>query len=278
MRDLPREGGQSSVWTVEAPPEDGRRVVAARIDGFACRFAYPLDDDERLRLVAVLATAARAKSVAPDGGVLGGRAAIWRHEVPSVGPVVIKEYRRGGLLRFIRRRYYVRFRTVRPEREFRNLLAARAAGLNVPDPVACFSRGVLLYRGWLATRFIPGRSLVEVVRSDLAALPVLMVDLTRQVGLLIRNRVAHVDLHPGNVRVDTAGTLYLLDFDRAILSTRSPEDLRTQYDVRWRRAVAKHGLPVVLADSFSAGLRDLSLDRVDARGLGEQPCPDGSGG
>ena len=46
----------------------------------------------------------------PNGGVLSGRAAIWRHEIPSIGSVVIKEYRRGGMLRFIRRRHYVRFR------------------------------------------------------------------------------------------------------------------------------------------------------------------------
>ena len=277
MRDVRSDGVNSGGLPRGVASADGRRIVRTRIDGFTCHFAYPLGEDERLRLVATLATAARARFVAHNGGALSGRAAIWQHEIPSVGSVVIKEYRRGGLFRFVRRRHYVRFRTPRPEREFRNLLAARAAGLNVPDPVACFSRGVLLYRGWLATRFIPGRSLVDVVSADAAALPALMADLTRQVGLLIRNRVAHVDLHPGNVRVDNAGTPYLLDFDRAIVFTRTLEELREQYDVRWRRAVEKHGLPGVLADSFSEGLNGLPIAIVDQRRLGERPCPDGSG-
>ncbi|MBE3133134.1 MAG: hypothetical protein IMZ55_06655 [Acidobacteria bacterium] len=235
-----------------------RPIVRTRIDGFTCHLAYPLSEDERRQLIASLATPARARAVPPSGGVLSGRAAIWRHEIPSIGSVVIKEYRRGGMLRFIRRRYYVRFRTARPEREFNNLMTARAAGLNVPDPVACFSRGALFYRGWLATRFIPGRSLVDVVSTDTGALPALMDDLMRQVRLLIKNRVAHVDLHPGNVLVDATGTLYLLDFDRAIVSTKSLQELRDQYDVRWKRAVEKHGLPGMLADRFSAGLYGLS--------------------
>jgi 3-deoxy-D-manno-octulosonic acid kinase len=162
------------------------------------------------------------------------------------------------MLRFFRRRHYVRFGNTRPEREFSNLRMAHAAGLNVPEPVASVSRGALLYRGWLATRLIPGRNLVDLSSSDTDALPALMEDLTRQVELLIQRRVAHVDLHPGNVLVDATGTLYLLDFDRAIVFKRSLDELRHQYDVRWRRAVEKHRLPCILSDCFSEGLRRLS--------------------
>jgi 3-deoxy-D-manno-octulosonic acid kinase len=191
--------------------------------------------------------------------VLAGRSAISRRELPPVGAVVIKEYRRGGMLRFIRRRYYVRRGATRPERELRNLLAARAAGLNVPEPIVSVSRGLLVYRGWLVTRLIVGRSLVDVVRSGTDGVPELVDDLTRQVGLLIDRRVAHVDLHPGNVLIDEAGTVFLLDFDRATVFSKPIEELRRQYDVRWRRAVEKHGLPAILADRFSEGLSRLSL-------------------
>jgi 3-deoxy-D-manno-octulosonic acid kinase len=229
-----------------------------RIEGFICHFAYPLSVEERRQIVRTLAAGARGRAAAANGRVLGGRAATWRHEVPSVGSVLVKEYRRGGMLRFIRRRHYVRFRMARPEREFNNLRAAHAAGLNVPEPVAYFSRGLLFYRGWLATRFIEGRSLVDVVSADAAAIPALVGDLTRQVELLIENRFAHVDLHPGNVLVDAAGTLYLLDFDRASTFTKPVDELRQQYDVRWKRAVEKHGLPGILAERFSAGLRGRS--------------------
>jgi len=240
-------------------PGGDRPIVRTRIDGYTCHIAYPLSEDESRQLVVSLATPAVARAVPPNGGALNGRAAIWRHEIPSVGSVVIKEYRRGGMLRFIRRRHYLRVRTTRPEREFHNLRIARAAGLNVPDPVASISRGALFYRGWLATRFIHGRNLVDLVTADPGALPALMEDLTRQVGLLVRNRIAHVDLHPGNVLVGEAGGIYLLDFDRAVIFNKPIEELRQHYEVRWRRAVEKHGLPAVLADRFSEGLSRLSL-------------------
>ena len=235
-------------------PGGDRPIVRTRIDGYTCHIAYPLSEDESRQLVVSLATPAVARAVPPNGGALNGRAAIWRHEIPSVGSVVIKEYRRGGMLRFFRRRHYLRVSTTRPEREFHNLRIARAAGLNVPDPVASISRGALFYRGWLATRFIPGRNLVDLVAADPGALPALMEDLTRQVGLLVRNRIAHVDLHPGNVLVDATGTLYLLDFDRAGVFPGSPEELRHQYNLRWKRAVEKHGLPGILAVRFAEGL------------------------
>jgi len=179
--------------------------------------------------------------------------------MPSIGTVVVKEYRRGGMLRFIRRRFYVRLGATRPEREFRHLRAAREAGLNVPEPVVSISRGWLVYRGWLVTRLIVGRSLVESLSSGLEDLPRALDDLTRQVGLLIERRVAHVDLHPGNVFIGDGGTVYLLDFDRAQAFTKPIEELRRQYDIRWRRAVEKHGLPAVLADRFSQGLARLVL-------------------
>jgi tRNA A-37 threonylcarbamoyl transferase component Bud32 len=173
--------------------------------------------------------------------------------------VVIKEYRRGGLLRFMRRRHYIRIGPTRPEREFRNLRAARDAGLNVPEPVLSVSRGMLFYRGWLVTRFVAGRSLVDVVSSGTDGIPDMLDDLTRQVGLLIERRLAHVDLHPGNVLVDAAGRLYLLDFDRVFAFDEPAEELRRRYEVRWRRAVEKHELPAILADRFSEGLARLSL-------------------
>jgi 3-deoxy-D-manno-octulosonic acid kinase len=240
-----------------AGSRDEHPIVRTRIGRYTCHLAYPLCRDELRELVTSLATPAGARAVPLNGGVLSGRAAIWRHEIPSIGTVVIKEYRRGGMLRFLRRRHYFRFGVSRPEREFNNLRTARATGLNVPNPVGCFSRGALFYRGWLATCYVPGRSLVDIVSSDPGGISALIEELTRQVELLIKNRVAHVDLHPGNVLVSATGTLYLLDFDRAIVFSKSEEELRHHYDVRWKRAVEKHGLPRILSDRFSEGLYGL---------------------
>jgi hypothetical protein len=243
----------------DATPGGNGSSLRMRLDGYDCCLAAPLDVTELQQLVAALTAPCRGAAISPKSCPLGGRATVRRHDIPSVGPVVIKEFQRGGMLRVIRRRRYLRFGPTRPEREFHNLRAARSVGLNVPEPVACFSRGTLLYRGWLATRHIPGRSLVEVAMSDDEAIPALIADLTRQVGILIGHRVAHVDLHPGNVLVDPAGTVFLLDFDRATAFTEPLGDLRRRYEVRWTRAVEKHRLPEVLADRFRKGLDALSL-------------------
>jgi len=238
-----RAGDWSGFW---ASPEGGS-VTRRRIGRYVCHVASPVGEQDLMDLLAVF-DARRAGGPAPRrNGALAGRSAIWRHAFPQIGAVVVKEYRRGGMLRFIRRRHYLSHGARRPEREVRNLLAARGAGLNVPEPVVGVSRGVFVYRGWLVTRLIEGRSLVDAVSAGVQDLPALLGDLTRQVGLLIERRVAHVDLHPGNVFVGDDGTVYVLDFDRARAFAGPLAALRLQYDVRRRRAVEKHALPADLA-------------------------------
>jgi len=232
----------------------GGSVTRMNVGGYVCHLARPVAEEDLRRLLESFALPGRGHRRIPKGRVLGGRSAVWRHELPGVGAVVVKAYRRGGMLRVLRRRYYVRHGATRPEREVRNLLAARAAGLNVPEPVLGVSRGLVLYHGWLVTRLIAGRSLVEVVRSGSDGLPRVVDEVTRQVGLLVERRVAHVDLHPGNVFVGDDGVVYVLDFDRACAFAKPVEELRRQYEDRWRRAVEKHALPAVLADRFSEGL------------------------
>jgi tRNA A-37 threonylcarbamoyl transferase component Bud32 len=237
-------------------PVREQALLTRRVGRYRCRLVSDLPDDELRGLIAVLQGAPPARRVAASSRVLGGRAVILRFLLPSVGEVVIKEYRRGGMLRFVRRRYYVRNGTPRPERELNSLLAVRADGVNAPDPIACFSRGVVLYRGWLVTRFIKGRGLVEVCTADTAAADRLVDELVHQVRVLVRHRIAHIDLHPGNVYVGDDGRVYLLDFDRATLFDGTEEALRQRYDVRWRRAVEKHALPPVLAERFTRALLD----------------------
>jgi 3-deoxy-D-manno-octulosonic acid kinase len=159
------------------------------------------------------------------------------------------------------------------------LRLARAAGVNAPEPIASFVRGSSFYRGWLATRFIDGRSLVNVAASQPALIPGIMAHVSWQVLLLIRHRMAHVDLHPGNVLVDGSNVPYLLDFDRAVMFDKSPEALREQYHVRWTWAVAKHGLPGMLSELFTRGLYDrpdysLTCDSASCAACAAEGCPD----
>ncbi len=225
-------------------------LVRRRVNGYECCLARPVGNAELEGLVGALAHPER-----PAPGVLKGRGAICIHAVPSIGTVVIKEYVRGGAFRFLLRRYYVRRGKTRPEREIEILKAAQAAGLNVPEPIGCLLRGGLVYRGWLVTRLIPGRgSLADIGRAEAADLGPLVDQVVLQMRLLIEHRIAHVDLHPGNVLVDGNGGLHLLDFDKATHFRGGADRLRDYYLRRWNRAVVKHGLPAVLSDRLASGL------------------------
>jgi 3-deoxy-D-manno-octulosonic acid kinase len=66
-----------------------------------------------------------------------------------------------------------------------------------------------------------------------------------------------VDLHPGNVLVDSNSRVYLIDFDKARYSYLNKDKLRVKYISRWRRAVIKHRLPESLWEMMSSELRKI---------------------
>lgn len=187
---------------------------------------------------------------------LGGRNCVSVCNLDGVGRVVVKKYMRGGLFQYLVKEKYIRSGKTRAEVEFDLLRLAKSVGVNVPGPVAFVYKGGFLYEAWLITREIQGKKSVaelSIERED--DLSSVMEELIRQVGILIRNGIFHVDLHPGNVLVDTSGAVYLLDFDKAYGFVGRNNLLRDKYLCRWRRAVIKHNLPEVLSEMMSHGLR-----------------------
>lgn len=197
----------------------------------------------------------------PAGGAaLDGRTSASRLQLDGIGSVVIKHYRRGGLLRHVVQRRYLKFGKTRAQREFELLNIAGALGASVPQPVAYAHKGRLFYRAWLVTRAIRGSmSLARLSLQDeeqaCRAVPLIV----EQIGLLIRNNILHVDLHPGNVVVDIAGKVYLLDFDKGRVYHGRRKKLKDRYIARWQRAVVKHRLPKVLSDALWSALQNIRL-------------------
>ena len=190
------------------------------------------------------------------GSVLGGRSPVWRAELTDVGPVILKPYYRGGIMRYLIQRTYLGFGESRATREFKLLLRVRELGVSAPGPVAALTHGGMLYRAWLVTREIVGaRSLAEIMTTDEEAGRDAMEQLVPQIATLVQHRVMHVDLHPGNVLIDPQGKVYILDFDKASEYRGALPKLRDHYVLRWRRAVLKHGLPDLLSEMMSLGLR-----------------------
>lgn len=179
--------------------------------------------------------------------VLGGRSPVIRMDLAGVGPVVIKPYTRGGIIRRFNHRTYLRTGAPRSRKEYALLGRLHALGIRVPIPVAFAYEGTLLYHAWLVTREIQNaRPLAGLGDIDPDLCRRAMHGLGPQLSILIANRILHVDLHPGNVLVDTGGRAFLIDFDKARIWPWGSERLRRRYVSRWRRAVAKHGLSEIL--------------------------------
>jgi 3-deoxy-D-manno-octulosonic acid kinase len=190
-----------------------------------------------------------------DVSVLGGRTAATAAQLDGIGPVIIKHYRRGGLLRYFIKDRYLNFGKTRSQREFELLDIVGALGINIPQPIAYAHRGRLLYRAWLVTREIhQPLSLARLSLQDEKKASTTMASVIEQISLLIQNDILHVDLHPGNVVVDVREQVYLLDFDKGRVYHGSRQNLKDRYLARWQRAVNKHGLPEMLTDILQAGL------------------------
>ena len=167
------------------------------------------------------------------------------------GDVVVKHYYRGGILRHVNRRAYLKIGSTRSGAEFEVLHHVRKIGVNAPRPVlfAFLRKNWIFYHAWLVTERIPGaESLALLACNTPERAMALLPELARQIRTLLYHGILHVDLHPGNVIVDPNDRVYLVDFDNARFGKRRKRAFLRHYVNRWERAVAKHGLPAFLND------------------------------
>ena len=180
---------------------------------------------------------------------LGGRTSITVARLEGIGSVAIKYYRRGGAIRYLIKQRYLKYGKTRCQIEYELLQKVRSLGINAPEPVAFAYRGRLFYQCWLVTREIKDhQTLVQISCSNEEQARMVMKEVVKQVSTLIKNKILHVDLHPGNVIVDNKNQVYLLDFDKASIFPGEKNALRSRYLRRWNRAIQKHGLPEMLCE------------------------------
>jgi len=233
------------------------RVFKQMQGGVRFGAAVRLSGRQLARLVAVFEN--------PDptrGPALGGRQAVSRIYLDGIGPVVVKHYRRGGLVARVIRQTYVNFGKPRSRHEFEQLERVRQLGVDAPEPVAYAFCGTLVYRAWLISREILGaQSLAQLSRTSIERTHRAMDALTRHVAVLVAHGIRHRDFHPGNVLVDSADRVFLIDFDKADRYRGSRATLAGKYVRRWNRAVEKHGLPPVLTERMAISARALPGER-----------------
>lgn len=206
---------------------------------YAVHSLKELDRSQLLQIQQVL-----EEPVQPSAQHLSGRARPIFFNLEEVGPVVLKAYLRGGFPGKIISRTYLKLGRPRSGVEMDMLLLARKLGINAPEPVCWVTKGSIVYQTWLVLKEAPGVEPLSLLagRDEKKALP-FMTDVRRQVLILIKHGLYHVDLHPGNVLVGDGGKVFIIDFDKARHFSGSEAALFRRYEKRWRRAVRKYGLP-----------------------------------
>lgn len=189
---------------------------------------------------------------APGGEtVTGGRASHALVPLPTGERVVMRAYRRGGMLRHLNRQHH--FLGHRAFAELRATEVARAKRVRTPLPLAAVERPALLgYTALFATRWIPdSRDGASWLReADPAATLVLLQQAGEQIGRMHAAGVAHPDINLRNLLVagergGQAPTLYLLDFDRArVYGAPVPTRRRARDLLRLARSARKLQLPL----------------------------------
>ncbi len=152
-------------------------------------------------------------------GLEGGRGSVGVIATP-VGTLVRRNYLRGGLPRhLIRDRYlWTGAERTRSFREFVVTHALHQAGLPVPEPIAaCYWRSWFGYRATLLTRLIPNARGLHSRLPESSQPDELLNEVAEVIARLHAHRVWHADLNATNILVDDAGTIWLIDFDRAEL-------------------------------------------------------------
>jgi 3-deoxy-D-manno-octulosonic acid kinase len=194
--------------------------------------------------------------------VTGGRGSAW-FVASGARQWVLRHYRRGGLIaRFAKDRYvWAGEANVRAFAEWRLLELLKRRGLPVPKPVAArYQRSGCWYRCDLMMQRILDAEPLSALLHHGGMSEALWRAAGAAVAELHRAGVDHADLNAHNILLDAAGSVSVIDFDRARLRTRGAWTSRNLR--RLRRSLEKisrgsdsGGFSASTWDGFMAGYR-----------------------
>ena len=219
-------------------------------DSYHFGFTFELTDRNFQHLIKLFQKPSKISN-----SILGGRKSVLIDEIRPIGSVAVKFYHRGGIIRHFNKKRYLKYGKTRGQIEYELLHKVRSFGISAPEPIAFAYRGHLFYQAWLVTREIKEhQTLAQISLSNENQASVLMKEVVKQVSMLIKNNILHVDLHPGNIIVDKRNQIYLLDFDKGSIFSGNKNKLESRYISRWTRAISKHKLPMILTELMRINL------------------------
>ncbi len=168
-----------------------------------------------------------------------GRAPLKRFPYPE-GTGLIREYRRGGLVRHFMTKSYL-FDN-RPRHEIEVHCAAYRSGVTVPLPLGAYwERRGPIYRGAIAVARIEAAHLLDYLSGD----GEVKEDALRRCGEALRRMhdagFVHADLQIRNILIADSGP-YIIDLDKARKCTRVSPSAREVNLVRLRRSFEKNSV------------------------------------
>jgi hypothetical protein len=182
------------------------------------------------------------------GGAAPLDGAFGRGGVALAGDVVLRPYRRGGLLRRVNSRLYASPR--RFEKELRIHRALWEAGFPTVEPLGCaWRRRPAGFEGVYLSRFVPGRPWPTAWDEDEGTLPAL----ARALGSLARWGLRAPDLNATNVHLGADGQLRCLDWDRAAFVAPSGALLEL-YLQRMEASLRRLGAPASILPALARAL------------------------
>lgn len=181
---------------------------------------------------------------------LGGRTRLRRVAAGDRDRLLVREYRKGGLLRYLRGpRMHGRWRPVDELVLHRRL---KALSVPVADAVGCVVlESPLGWRGFLLLREVEGAIDLEALLHGVPApgetgagdLRRVLPTAGRAVRRLHDAGVPHPDLHPKNLLLAPGGDVLVLDLDKARPASGVLDDrMRLANLVRLGRSIEKHRL------------------------------------
>jgi len=220
----------------------------------------------------------------PDGVTVdeqlpGGREPAVVTTLPGGARIVVRRYRRGGVMRLLNRTHY--FGGNRAFDELRATERARAGGVRAPVVVAAIERPgrVAGYRAWLATELVPhAQDLAAWLHhsgADEVRRRMVLEEAGRQMALMHAAGVGHPDVNLRNLLVagDLGAEVYVIDFDKADVAAEPVPRARRERDLRRMARSARKLRVIVMPDEWTAFREGYGEDWPKGLDLSKTPKP-----
>lgn len=196
------------------------------------------------------------KGTRPENG--GGRGTVHRFSLPD-GSGIVREFRRGGLLRFFNRDAYV---TNRPLAELHIVDYLWRKGFPVAEPLGvCWWRRWGLLHGRIATKVLDARHLQDYLLASKEPVSGVLQRVGEIICWMHDLGVFHADLQVRNILI-AAEMPYIIDFDKARRRPSLSSSARAANLFRLRRSFEKNGLEGSAYQMIREGYGNLPSHRL----------------